>query len=999
MHAPLLSHRCLSNLPLLQQCLAARRRWVAIAVFGLIGSLLLSGLLPLTALAQLVPQRQWAVFRQTDGLLSNDVYSVLAGDGAIWFGTNKGVNRYDGQWRSFPTSLIEHDSSHLRQEASSGAVTALAQAAHSDGIWLGTGGGLVARWDGGKWQQVTALDAGVQTMLDLDGTLWLGTARGLYLYANGIVRTVADFGGEAIHAIVVDNTTAVVWIGSDSGLWRLAPGESRPEKVPVIAIDAIAMDLKGITRLADIDPALAEPLRGPIGALWSDGAGSLWMGSGAKVVQFDPQLRIGRSFEPFGEDPSAISITSITGTPGERVWIASDGAGVAQYMFADGLLSAARNLGSSSEGGLDTDVVRALVIDQDDSLWFASPAGVFRYQLWAWLETDSRLDGLVVNDMIYDQNGGLWVATGGEGVQWRNGLYAQPTTYYPSENGLPSEFVNDLEEDDTGSIWAATADGLAMYARNQWSRPLDSTRLPARTVKVLKADDKGLWIGTSAGLANYTPHTDEVSVEPLFAGEPISCLARDGLGRLWVAAQNGGLWLRNQDNTWLEAQHLGADPPPGAVATALLPDPNVVGGMYVAFLDAGIYRWTGNGWENVDRRHWTRGDRIYALSLAPSNNNLWIGSDIGLSQLDALSLVTYDSHDGMQNGAVRAMIADPAGGYWFGGQKGLSYYDQEATPPWLQLKAINSPGLVTLADGWQVYAGQTVQAFFAVGDTQSSPEELAVFYRLNRHGVAEAWRLAGASPLALRLETPDTVDLELMVRDPSFNYSQPLIRRLAVVAPPSTVSLPLLGVIESRIFSLLVVFGGLAMIGFGYVSYEIFLHNHRVSEAVRRGFNPYISGEPVRREEMFFGRHELLQRIVATLHNNSIMIHGERRIGKTTLLYQLANALRQVEDEEYWFVPVLIDLEGTAEDQLFLQLAEDIYQTVVNFPDLEATAVQSLQVLASHRWNDANRADTMTSQYTDREFGQRSAHHRAPVGAVFGTTPGRPPIAPDPPAG
>ena len=126
------------------------------------------------------------------------------------------------------------------------------------------------------------------------------------------------------------------------------------------------------------------------------------------------------------------------------------------------------------------------------------------------------------------------------------------------------------------------------------------------------------------------------------------------------------------------------------------------------------------------------------------------------------------------------------------------------------------------------------------------------------------------------------------------------------------------------------------MIGFGYVSYEIFMHNHRVSEAVRRGFNPYISGEPVRREEMFFGRHELLQRIVATLHNNSIMIHGERRIGKTTLLYQLANALRQVEDEEYWFVPVLIDLEGTAEDQLFLQLAEDIYQTVVNFPDLEA---------------------------------------------------------------
>jgi hypothetical protein len=392
--------------------------------------------------------------------------------------------------------------------------------------------------------------------------------------------------------------------------------------------------------------------------------------------------------------------------------------------------------------------------------------------------------------------------------------------------------------------------------------------------------------------------------------------------------------------------------------------------MYVAYRDAGIYHWNGANWENEDRRHWTRGDRIHALALEPTTNDLWIGSDIGLSRLDELSLVTYDSHDGMQNGAIRAIIADPTGGYWFGGQKGLSFYQQEVSPPWILMKSVSSPGMVAQADGWRVFAGQTMQVFFTVGDIQSSTDELAVFYRLNRHGVAEPWRLAGSSPLALRLETPDTVDLELMVRDPSFNYSPPMVRRLAVVPPPSTVVLPLLGEVESRIFNLLLIFGALAMIGFGYVSYEIFMHNHRVSEAVRRGFNPYISGEPVRRGEMFYGRHELLQRIVATLHNNSIMIHGERRIGKTTLLYQLANALRQVEDEEYWFVPVLIDLEGTAEDQLFLQLAEDIYLTAMSLPDLTPAAQQNLQFLACHRWSTASPESELTSQYTDREFGR-----------------------------
>jgi ligand-binding sensor domain-containing protein len=924
-------------------------------------------LLPAPALAQLVPQRQWAVFRQTDGLLSNDVFSILVDDDAIWFGTDKGVNRYDGKWRSFPISLIANDLNRNHERSLPGRVTALAKAAHGGGIWLATDSGYVARWDGGQWQPIAMLDSAVQQLVDLDGILWIATAKGLHIYANGFVRTVAGFSTQTVYEIVAEGE--VVWVGSDSGLWRLTRGATDPEKVPVAAADTTILDAQGMAKMADIDPAILEPLVGPVEALWSDGAGSLWLGSGSKVVQFDPLLAVGRSFEPFAQEEGDLAITGIAGTPGERVWIASDGGGVVQFMFDDGLLSAANNLGSSSEGGLDTDVVRALVVDGDNTLWFASSVGVFRYQLWAWLETDSRLDGLVVNDLLHDHAGGLWVATGGEGVQWRQGLYAHPTTFYPSATGLPSEFINDLEEDAAGAIWAGTAEGLARYTHNEWEQPLAPDRLPTAMVKALQADEQGLWIGTTGGLVRYEPQSDALTIEPQFAGHAILRLARDSAGRLWVAAQDG-LWVRSEDGAWRQGNVMGAHPPGSEIATALLPDPSQVGGMYVAYLDGGIYRWNGVDWENVDRHHWTRGDRIYTLAIEPSSNNLWIGSDIGLSRLDLLSLVTYDSHDGMQNGAVRAIVADPAGGYWFGGQKGLSFYEQETTPPWIQVNGINSPGMATLADGWQVFAGQTVQAFYTVGDIQSSTEELAVFYRLNRHGVAESWRPAGTSPLALRLETPDTVDLELMVRDPSFNYSQPLVRRLAVIPPPSTVSLPLLGEIESRIFNLLLVFGGLATIGFGYVSYEIFVHNHRVSEAVRRGFNPYISGEPVRREEMFYGRHELLQRIVATLHNNSIMIHGERRIGKTTLLYQLGNALRQVEDEEYWFVPVMIDLEGTTEDKLFLQLAEDIYQAAINLPDLAPAALHSMQFLACHRWSLAEAAGEIAMQYSDREFGR-----------------------------
>ena len=930
---------------------------------------LLAGLLPQTTAAQLAPQRHWAVFRQADGLLSNDVYSIFVDDNAIWFGSNRGVSRFDGRWRSFPISLIAGSNALQHSTVAPGAVTVIADAAHGEGIWIATANGYVSYWNGVRWQLAATLGVVIDDMLDIDGVLWLATHQGLYLLENGLVRTVPGLERRAIHDLALDTTadhTPLLWLGTDDGLWRISPAAAELQHVPLPVIDAAVLDLQDITDLADADRTLAGPLAGPINALWSDGEGHLWLGSGDVVTQFDLQLGLGRIFRPFEDTGRTPVITDIAGTPGQRIWIASAGSGVAQYMLHDGLLAAASNLGSSAEGGLDTDTVRSLAIDQDNTLWFASPVGVFRYQLWAWLETDARLEGLVVNDLLSDDEGALWIATGGEGVQQRKGLYANPVAYFPSSGGLPSEFVYDLEKDRHGDVWAATAAGAAVYRDGNWLAAPDAALLPARTVYTLKADEQGIWLGTSAGLAYYQFSDAAVRSVPFFGGQSIKRLERDSLGQLWVATGDGGLWVGAMGH-WRDVAQLGPNVPAGGEATALLPDPTTLGGMYVAFMDAGIYRWSGSEWINVDYRRWSRGDRIDVLALEQAGNSLWIGSEIGLSRLDALHLTTYDSHDGIQNGAIRAIAADPQGGQWFGGQKGQSFYQGERTPPWIAVNTISSPDSSNNQEEWRIFAGRTVQVNYTVGDMQTTPDKLKVFYRLNRHGVAESWREADDSPLMLRLESPDTIDLELMVRDQAFNYSPSVIRRLAVVAPPSTVQLPLLGEIASPIFQLLLLFGALALVGFGYVSYEILVHHRRVNEAIRRGFNPYISGEPVRREEMFYGRRDLLNRIVATLHNNSIMIHGERRIGKTTLLYQLTNALRQVQDAEYWFVPVLIDLEGTAEEQLFLQLGEEIYQTVVCLPDLTPAAVQSLHHLLCHQAL-ATAAGGGVHAYSDREF-------------------------------
>jgi len=86
-----------------------------------------------------------------------------------------------------------------------------------------------------------------------------------------------------------------------------------------------------------------------------------------------------------------------------------------------------------------------------------------------------------------------------------------------------------------------------------------------------------------------------------------------------------------------------------------------------------------------------------------------------------------------------------------------------------------------------------------------------------------------------------------------------------------------------------------------------------------------VAGAPVLDEKMFFGRDALLDRILQTVHNNSLLLYGERRIGKTSLQHQLKRRLEALDDPTYVFYPVFIDLQGTPEERFFATLAEEVF--------------------------------------------------------------------------
>jgi tetratricopeptide (TPR) repeat protein len=90
--------------------------------------------------------------------------------------------------------------------------------------------------------------------------------------------------------------------------------------------------------------------------------------------------------------------------------------------------------------------------------------------------------------------------------------------------------------------------------------------------------------------------------------------------------------------------------------------------------------------------------------------------------------------------------------------------------------------------------------------------------------------------------------------------------------------------------------------------------------------NPYITGNPVGQGEAFIGRTDILKTVLNILHNpneTGMILYGQRRIGKTSVLQRLANNLSRRNQ----FVPIYFDLQDKAAlslDRLLKYLAEHI---------------------------------------------------------------------------
>lgn len=100
--------------------------------------------------------------------------------------------------------------------------------------------------------------------------------------------------------------------------------------------------------------------------------------------------------------------------------------------------------------------------------------------------------------------------------------------------------------------------------------------------------------------------------------------------------------------------------------------------------------------------------------------------------------------------------------------------------------------------------------------------------------------------------------------------------------------------------------------------------------------NPYIAGAPVTEARMFFGREDVFQwienSIAGQYTDHILVIHGQRRVGKTSVLKQLGNRLPKR------YIPVFFDLQGrthTTLDRFLWWLARETVRVLKQERDIE----------------------------------------------------------------
>ena len=696
------------------------------------------------------------------GLSQSGVFTIMQDrQGFMWFGTEDGLNKYDG----YQFTVYKHDPDDPLTLSDS--FVSKIYEDRSGELWIGTRSGL-DRFDrasgmfvhyqhdrndphslGGTWVEAIYEDS--------QGTLWVGTedggldlmdrATGTFVHYPHVEDDPESLGSDNVRVIYEDRS-GVLWVGTDGGLdrfdracgtfvhYRHDPND--PHSLSDDNVWAILEDSQGAlwvgtesgglnqmdrstgTDVADgyvrirfvhyrHDPGDPGSLsHDRVRAILEDSTGGLWIGTQNGLDQLDRQHDRFIHFRNDPYDPRSLSsnaVWSIYEDQSGVLWFGTYGGGLNKYnRAAERFALYQHNPGEADEADEADEYIRNSLSDN---------------MVWSTYE---------------DRSGTLWIGTFNGGLN-RLDRGSGTFTVYRHASDKPSSLSNDdvraILEDHTGILWVGTSKGLDRFDRNSETfyhyqhNPDNPKSLSDDRVTVLLEDHAGnLWVGTRYGGLNRLERATGTFVryqhdpeDPFsLSDDRVWALYEDRSGTLWVGTLGGINLLDPARKRSAQYVHEVNNPKSVSNDAAFAFCEDAEGGIWIGTWGSGLDRFNRMA---QTFSHYTEEDGlpnnvIYGIE-ADSAGFLWLSTNRGLSKFDPRTETfrNYDVSNGLQDNEfnVGAHFRSESGEIFFGGIHGFNafYPEQVSENPHVPPIAITAFNKFNQTVRQDLAAGERIQ--------------------------------------------------------------------------------------------------------------------------------------------------------------------------------------------------------------------------------------------------------------------------------------------------
>jgi len=648
------------------------------------------------------------------GMRGSNINCILEDHlGFIWFGTFKGLHKYNG----YGFTVYNYDVRDTTSISSDDIISLYED--RSGTLWVGTLIHGFNKFDRatGKFTHFLQNPQTSQKQIyffyeDRYGILWIATSNGLTRYDRNqgrFTHYVPDpdipegLSHGNVHSVIEDRY-GTLWIGTWRGLNRYDRQQDR--------IFHYVQDPDDPYSVSNIN----------IRSMYEDHSGTLWIGSRwGGLHRYDREQDRFTRFLHDPNDPHSLS--------NNVVWaIHEDRSGTFWVGTEDGLNILDRAGGKftrilhdpQDSNSLSSNDVSAIMEDRTGALWVGTGSlwgggsrsgeyGLNRYDRgqnqFRHIIPDpanpASARNFGVNIIIAEPPGALWIASWGSGLYHLNLTTGKIRRYVNDPNNphsLSQNYFMAACVDRNGTLWLGTADtGINRFDREKETftqfahNPADPHSLSHNRVSWLYEDREGtFWVSTFGGGINhfdrergtFTRLNYELS-DPTKLTNVAGKGYEDRDGIIWIGTWGGGL-LRYDPASKHFTRYAHDPQDPHSLSN------NIVRGIYEDHTGT-LWVATNGGLNKLDRATgqffvYTESDglpenRVRAI-LEDDHGRLWVSSINGLSRFDPLkeTFKNYTVDDGLQNsdysypGACRV----ESGVMFFGGANGIDFFHPDS---------------------------------------------------------------------------------------------------------------------------------------------------------------------------------------------------------------------------------------------------------------------------------------------------------------------------------